>query len=268
MLTIPKARSLFGFCLIGLLAGCFSDPPATGTAGGGDDPVAPNSGTKDPEPAKGDGTGTGGTAPAPAANLEVVDDMEGGTGSILPKAGRLGAWYTYNDATAGAKQTPGVPFEPSALAPTRGESAFAAHMAGSGFTTWGAGMGFNFNDPGDGKGGTAKLAYDASAYAGIAFWAKAGAGSTTSLRVNISDKDTDPAGAVCPAAKCSDHFGKNLNITTDWALYTLKFADLTQLGWGQAVPKFDPAAVYAVQFQVAKGTTFDIRIDDVALLVK
>jgi hypothetical protein len=210
---------------------------------------------------------TGGATGETAADL--VDDMEGATGSILAKAGRVGAWYIYNDATAGATQMPGVPFLPSTVEPPRGASTYAARMQGSGFTTWGAGMGLNFNDPGDGDGGSVKGTYDASAVGGITFWAKIGTGSVASVRVNISTKETDPSGGTCtPAAKCSDHFGKSINLTTDWVQYTIKFGDLTQLGWGQTVPKFNPAAIYACQFQVGKGTTFDVWIDDVALIPK
>ncbi|HLZ07397.1 MAG TPA: hypothetical protein VKT80_02335, partial [Chloroflexota bacterium] len=138
-----------------------------------------------------------------------------------------------------------------------------------GFSVWGAGMGFNLHDPGDGMNGSAKTPYDASAYTGIAFWAKAGSGSTTSLRVNVSDKDTDPAGGTCaPADKCNDHFGKDIALTANWAAYTMTFHELLQLGWGQSFAALDAAHLYAIQFQVGKGTTFDVWLDDVAFLTK
>jgi hypothetical protein len=275
-----------------LSTACFSEASAPSTGSGSNDP-APSKGstntdngaggstTKNPAPTNGNvnsgANGTGGSTSnngatdKPAANTgteDLIDDMEGGTGSILAKSGRVGAWYVYNDGSTTGTQTPGVPFEPTELKPARGTSVFAARMTGSGFATWGAGMGFNFNDPGDGKGGSLKSAYDASAYQAITFWAKAGAGSAVSVRINVSTKDTDPAGGVCASAKCSDHFGRNLNLTTEWEKYTVRFSDLTQSGWGQAVAKFDASAVYAVQFQVGKGATFDIYVDDVAFLGK
>ncbi len=255
-------------------AGCFSDTTPASTDG----KTTPNGGGGATTGGGGGGGATSGstsggtTSPSGDAGgdaVDVIDDMEGATGSILAKDGRVGAWYVYNDGTAGATETPGVPFLPTAISPPRGTSTYAANMKGEGFTTWGAGMGLNFNDPGNGDGGSAKASYDASKSDGITFWAKIGAGSTAAVRVNVSTKETDPAGGTCtPAAKCSDHFGKNINLTAEWVQYTIKFSDLTQLGWGQSVPKFNASALYACQFQVGKGTSFDVWVDDIAFLVK
>jgi hypothetical protein len=200
---------------------------------------------------------------------DMVDDMEDNDGSIISVNGRVGAWYTYNDLTTSATQVPkqGDPFT---MTPGgRDGTGYAANTHGGGFTVWGAGFGFNFKDPGDGDGGSAKSTYDASAYSGIAFWAKTGPGSDKGLRVNVSNKDTDPAGGTCaPVEKCSDHFGSPLTLTAEWVKYTLPFAKMAQSGWGQSVAKFDVSTLYAVQFQVGKGATFDISVDEVALLLK
>jgi hypothetical protein len=213
-------------------------------------------------------SGTGGS-PEGGAKQDLIDDMNDGDGSILATAGRVGAWYTYNDATPMAMQTPAAMTPFTMQAGGRDGAGYAAATSGSGFTLWGAGMGFNLHDPGDGMNGSAKVTYDASAYTGLAFWAKAGAGSVTSLRVNVSDKNTDPAGSVCaPAEKCNDHFGKDIHLTDAWTLYTMTFDELLQLGWGQSFSALDVAHLYAVQFQVAKGVTFDVWLDDVAFLEK
>jgi hypothetical protein len=225
------------------------------------------SSTENPTPATGGTSGSGGSSGT--AKQELIDDMEDGDGSIVTTSGRIGAWYSYNDASATGMQ------KPQAMTPFMMETGgrdgkgFAAATSGAGFTVWGAGFGFNLNDPGDGMNGSAKVTYDASAYSGIAFWAKAGTGSAAALRVNVSDKNTDPAGGVCaPAEKCNDHFGKDIRLTEQWAAYTLSFADLLQLGWGQPSAALDVAHLYAVQFQVAKGVTFDVWLDDVAFLSK
>jgi hypothetical protein len=211
--------------------------------------------------------GTDGASGGP--KLELIDDMNDGDGSILATSGRVGAWYTYNDATPMAMQKPEAMTPFTMQAGGRDGTGYAAATSGSGFTLWGAGMGFNLHDPGDGMNGSAKVTYDASAYTGLAFWAKAGPGSVTSLRVNVSDKNTDPAGSVCaPADKCNDHFGKDVHLTDAWAFYTMTFDELLQLGWGQSFSALDVAHLYAVQFQVAKGVTFDIWLDDVAFLAK
>jgi hypothetical protein len=278
---VITARSRSFAFVVGLLGTCIgtacsgsssSTPEAVGGNGAtGDDggSVANGGGTGSGSGGTGTGTGsgTGDDASAdsgPGLQLEAIDDMATNTGSILPSHGRVGAWYTYNDATAGASETPGIPFTKTALNPPHGGANYAARMQGSGFTLWGAGEGFNFDDPGNGEGGSAKVAYDASAYTGIAFWAKAGSGSTTSLRVNVSDKDTDPAGGVCaPVSKCNDHFGATLPLSTDWRQFVLPFSELTQAGWGMPAPSFDPKHLYACQFQVAEGATFDIWIADI-----
>jgi hypothetical protein len=247
---------------------CFSETATPANAGG-------SAGTGG---ATGTGTGgTGGTggaggdttADTGAPGGDMIDDMEDNDGSILSVNGRVGAWYTYNDLTAAATQVPkqGDPF--AMTAGGRDGTGYAANTHGGGFTVWGAGYGFNFKDPGDGDGGSLKSTYDASAYSGITFWAKAGAGSDKGLRVNVSNKETDPAGAVCaPADKCSDHFGSPVTLTADWAKYTLPFAKMAQSGWGQSVAKFDVSTLYAVQFQVGKNTTFDISVDEVAFSPK
>lgn len=274
-----------GITLCALLGACFSESggdttpqtnnPGNGAGSGTGTGTGAGAGTGT---GTGTGTGSSGNTSGSGTNTdergngvttELIDDMEANTGSILASKGRVGAWYVYNDATSTAKQNPGVPFLPEAITPPRGTSGFAARTSGKGFDTWGAGMGFNFNDPGDGAGGSKKSLYDASAYKGLTFYAKAEPSTAVSVRVNLSSKDTDPAGGVCtPAAKCNDDFGKSITLTNDWKQYTIMFSDLTQQGFGTAVKSFDPSKVYAVHFQVAKSATFDFWIDDIAFIVK
>ena len=257
---------LFGSAVLSI-SGCFSEESNPDNSAGAS--------------GSGGSTGTGGTGGAGGAGgdplpdtgapgmVEMIDDMEDNDGSILGVNGRVGAWYTYNDATASAMQVPkqGDPF--TMTAGGRDGTGYAANTRGSGFTLWGAGYGFNLKDPGDGDGGSNKSTYDASAYSGITFWAKAGATSDKALRVNVSNKETDPAGGICaPMDKCSDHFGSPVTLTAEWAKYTLPFAKMAQSGWGQSVAKFDITTLYAVQFQVTKNTTFDISIDEVGFLPK
>ena len=255
------------------MTGCFSEAASgDNTAGASGTGGSTGSGTG--------GTGTGGaggsggaggdtTADTGTGSVDMIDDMEDNDGSILGVNGRVGAWYTYNDATAAAMQVPkqGDPF--TMTAGGRDGTGYAANTNGGGFTVWGAGYGFNLKDSGNDAGGSNKSVYDASAYSGITFWAKAGATSDKALRVNVSNKETDPAGAICaPMDKCNDHYGSPLTLTAEWAKYTLPFSKMAQSGWGQSVAKFDVSTLYAVQFQVGKNTTFDISIDEVGFLPK
>ena len=190
----------------------------------------------------------------------LIDDMEDNNDAILTAEGRQGFWFTFNDQTAGAKQSPpSTGFTMSALSTPRETSTFAARTSGSGFTAWGAGMGLNLNSM-----GTTKSAYDASGYTGLTFWAMAAAGSATTVRVSVADADTSPEGGVCMGDKCNDHFGAPIELGATWKQYALKFSELKQEGFGQPFPGLKAAALYAISFSVGANTTFDVYIDDIA----
>jgi hypothetical protein len=190
----------------------------------------------------------------------LIDDMEDNDDAILTAESRQGYWYTFNDQTPTGMQTPPTTGFTMSLLPTpRGDSKYAARTNGSGFTVWGAGMGLNLNGQ-----GTTKSSYDASGYTGLTFWAMAPAGSTTSLRVSVPDVDTSPEGGVCAGAKCNDHFGTSIELSTSWKQYPLKFSDLKQEGFGQPFPGIKASALYAISFSVTTNTTFDVYIDDIA----
>jgi hypothetical protein len=208
--------------------------------------------------------------------VELIDNMEDGDGSILNAGGRKGAWFTYNDASAGGKQIPAAmaPFTMtmiSSASPSAG-SKYGANTAGSGFTVWGAGVGLDLNN--DGK---TKSAYAASAYKGITFYAMVGPTADLggkSVRFNVLDKNTAPEGGVCdngamPAAdkQCNDAFGADLTLTTSWQQFSFTWAQLTQQTWGLQVPSGIAAdGLYSIQFKAGPMTSFDIWIDDIGFL--
>src|SRR5262245_43243438 len=178
----------------------------------------------------GDDGGGGGGGPT----QHMIDDLEDGDASILVTEQRVGAWYSYDDGTPGGMRTfpAGTAFTPAGGGANG--SRFAARLAYAGFTTWGAGTGFNLSDPGDGAGGSSKRAYDASAYSALTFWAKADA--PLKLRVNVPDAQTDPAGGSCTSG-CNDDFGADVTLGADWQQFTIDFATATQIGWsGVALP--------------------------------
>ncbi len=237
----------------------------TGGAGGAGASNGPASSTTNSGPGTSSSTGM-------ALTLESIDDMEDMDGSITMAGGRQGAWYVYNDGTG--TQTPPVdpmgmaPFPMSMLMPARGSSKYGAHTSGMGFMTWGAGFGFDLNNTGGAM--PKKLAYDASKYAGIHFWAKSS--SPGAVRFNVGDGNTTPEGMKCMSGgmmpTCSDDFGQNLALATDWTEYTIKFSDMTQVGWAmQKLPAIDKTTLYSVHFQAGTGVTFDIWIDDIAFFL-
>ena len=234
--------------------GCDSGGSSTGTGTGG----SGGSG--------GSGGGGGGAAGSPGGSL-LIDDMEDQDGSINAVDGRDGAWYTYNDETATGTQAPAVAkdFTMKAVTPARGDSGFAANTTGSGFTSWGAGMGFDLNNA-----GAAAKPYDASAHSGISFYARTGAGAGKGLRGNVADKQTTVEGGICKETatvhECFDDFGADVTITTEWKQVTLKFASMKQGGFAKAFPKLATNGLYAIHFQVDANVKFDLWIDDVSFV--
>jgi hypothetical protein len=207
--------------------------------------------------------------PPPANADDMISTFEDGTGNVQQVAGRGGGFYMYNDMTGMQMPPPGM------LPPARMESRcggmFALCMKGTGFTTWGAGMGTDLGMTST-DGMMTKTTYDASMYTGISFWAKANMGSALAVRVSLKDANTAPEGGNCDATMpsgaeaCNDDWGKNITLTTSWAPYTVLYSELRQSMWGKTFPSFNAAAVYAVQFQVNKGLDFDICIDDLAFV--
>ncbi|WP_438022925.1 hypothetical protein [Sorangium sp. So ce233] len=217
--------------------------------------------------------GAGGGEPVAPTDVDLIDDMEDGDGAIEEAGGRAGYWYSYNDGTG--TQTPPVyteempvGFVPEALTPPRGQSTMAVHTFGSGFTEWGAGVRFPLNRP-----DMVALAYDASAYTGIVFWAKLGdAGAATTMKVNISDTVSEPAGGICDEAagegdpdRCFDHWSYVASLGTEWAQVVIPFEELAREGWGAepTAQAIDVAALYAIEFRFAQGEDFDVYIDDI-----
>jgi endoglucanase len=188
-----------------------------------------------------------------------LDDGEDGNNQILTSGGRGGYWYTYADK-AGTTIVPPAGDTGGTFAMSEGGahgSTLAARMQGKvgrGGIVY-AGMGFSFVDP--------KAPYDASKFKGIAFFAKTGEKSTTSIRVKVPDVNTDKDGKVC--TECYNDFGVDLNLTTAWKRYVVPFASMSQLaGWGAPhTAAIDAHKLYGIQWQVASpGAAYDVWIDD------
>ncbi|HEY0464268.1 MAG TPA: hypothetical protein VGC79_08670 [Polyangiaceae bacterium] len=223
--------------------------------------------------AAGTATGAGGTPTAGGCKAAVgiaaeklIDDLEDGDGTISGAGSRVGYWYTYNDGTGTQTPAPKAPFLGVAPGNTTGTPKLAAVTSGTVFTTYGAGMGFDFNNNGK------SCPYDASAYMGIKFWAKANAGNMAMMKLTAMVKipattPTTADGGTC-AAMCEDHYALTPapTLTTTWTQYTITFANkatFAQGGFGTAVPTFDKSKILAMQFQVAKSVKFDFSVDDI-----
>ena len=200
----------------------------------------------------------------PTGPSDLIDDLEDGDDAIYATNGRIGGWYTFNDeSTTGTQVPPGSGFTTT----TGGAdgSAFAAGTSGNGFTVWGAGMGFDLNNPAAVGMPGPRAQYDASRFASIAFKAKGNVPIRVSLEV-AGVTPTDRGGTCAPSMamgeECDDLHGTLVDLTPEWKDYVIEFGQLRQGGWGKAVP-FAATDVTAVLFQTDKDVSFDIAVDDV-----
>lgn len=225
--------------------------------------------------------------------IVLIDDMEDGDQYVLSDDGLNGLWYIYNDESAGSIQTPDVGFP---MTPNNGNTApmrfcgdpqgvvfagetdcnFIVHTSGSGQLGWGAGIGVDLN----GDGGE-KNSVDATAYAGIGFFARGSAPPTNVLSVKIQDVSTTPESASAAAdlgiahcqdplsnpseLPCADHFLYNITLTDEWRWYAIPwstfasfsaylpygFRDGTYNPNGFLNPGLHLDALVGLQFQVA-----------------
>ena len=235
-----------------------------GSATGNDDAGATDDGGSDDADAA---DGSGGEEPEDQVNIEpanMVDDLEDGDDVITDQGGRVGAWFTYNDESAGGMQSPTGEFTPAQGG--AGGSAFSASMSGSGFAEWGAGMGFDLNNPGDDSGGAGvKNPWDASGFTGVAFRARGNVPVRVAL-VTQAIVSEEFGGNCTPSDEegmmCDDAHGMTFPLNDTWTQYVVPFASASQGGWGLAAD-FDAATMTSIQFDVGANLDFEIWIDDI-----
>ena len=271
-------RLLFTSCLVGLaLFAC------SGESKNADDD---DDGPHDAAAGKAGMAGTAGmsgmagqmsSCPDPSEAIDptaTIDDMEDKNAFVTEVAGRSGGWWTAGDETTGASMVPvqteltGDLALPEPLSEPRCGSHYAMHVTGQGFNDWGAvlGMGFAFGTREDGELGS--IAYDASAYTGIEFYARIGDTSVAEVRYQVSDSNTDPDGGLCSVERgsrdeCYDSFGVALpQLDTTWHHYKLPFAGLSQRDYGYTADALVTTAVYDLTFNFPASSVFDFWVDD------
>jgi hypothetical protein len=196
--------------------------------------------------------------PKPCSDPLMIDDMEDGDPYICRTDGRYGGWFGFGDGSASGNQT----LAPSAIIPGgRGASRRAMHFTGSGFSTWGALAGFNFNN----SDGLDPHAYVASSAGGFTFWMKASVPVTVEVSIEATTLVAD--GGACDDSmspnNCNDHFAFQITKTdSTWKQYQVPYAALRQSATGTAT--WDPSTLFGLQFAVGPGADFDVWIDDIA----
>jgi hypothetical protein len=194
---------------------------------------------------------------------DLIDDFEDGDAAIPELEGRVGSWYSYNDGTTGGEMSPPetADFNP---VPDGGaeETVYAAHFVGSGFTDWGAGAAFDFNNPSEDKS-----TWDGSAYVGVSLWAK---GTGTIFAGLATTTTTDTAyGGTCVAGTaegegCDDPHGVEIALTEEWQQVELPFATIAQQGYGWP-EDFDATTLLSMGFSMPAGAAFDVWFDEIRL---
>lgn len=188
-----------------------------------------------------------GTAP-------LIDDFEDNDTRIAPLEHRAGFWSTSNDGTGSEVPAPGGVFPMSRIPGGRGTSRFALHVRGGKFNKWGVLLSADLS---------ARRCYDASAYGGLAFWAR-GRG-----HVDIIAKMTQTApeeyGGSC-THDCYDGHRKTIDLSSQWHEERITWGELKQKGFGPPLA-FDPRSLLALEFNlVPEQTPFDYWIDDLRFL--
>jgi hypothetical protein len=207
------------------------------------------------------------TAPLPVApprcaalvvakgDAPLIEDFEHDDSWVLAADGRKGSWSTYDDGT-GKQSTPSRSgLFPSRIPGGRGASKQALHVSGGKFTDWGVTFGAELADA---------ACYDASAYAGIEFWAK-GPGA---IRVGLQMIDVQDVkyGGFCQT-DCYDTHRKIVELTPAFERYVVRWEELRQLFAADPPVTFDPRRVRFLEFNVAaKDTPFDVWLDDVSFV--
>lgn len=180
----------------------------------------------------------------------LIDDFER-TDLFLPRVGgRDGAWILGSDESFEKLEA-----EPSQRCAARG--AGAGHFSGSGFREWGA----NWTAVLRNTQNDMAVAYDASEYGAISFWAALGGARTeaVSLPVGVTTLDVAWNGGVCNT--CMDFYRTLVWLTPTWQRLVIRFEDLAQSGTG------DPLAPLRrdqlVGFIAWPDQDFDLWLDDV-----
>ena len=204
------------------------------------------------------------TPPAPPAcprlvvargDAPLLEDWEEHDSRVAPLDGRGGNWITYDDGTGTQTPPDKSPLFPTRIAGGRPGNTRALHVVGGKFTNWGVTFGAELADA---------ACYDASAYAGIEFWAK-GPGVVKVGFQMLDDQDVK-YGGLCNV-DCYNTHRKVIDLDNTWKHYAVRWEELRQLYEAGPPLAFDPGRVRFLEFGIApEDTPFDLWIDDVAFL--
>ena len=191
-----------------------------------------------------------------SGNDPLIDDFEDGDTRILHVERRAGSWATFNDGSAVQRPSAGVLARADRIPGGRGSSHFGLHTSGGKFKTWGAGIATDLSP---------RRCYDASAYAGVSFWAR-GRGKFNVV-VKMTQVVAEEYGGSC-LHDCFDGHRLAIALSSDWEQHFVRWEELAQTGFGTPVP-FDPRSLLSFEVQVLpEDTPFDFWIDDPSFILR
>jgi hypothetical protein len=234
-------------------------------ATGGASATGGTSNTGGAAPTTGGATGTGGNSACGAGctNSNTLDDFEDGDVTGCQRNSWVGSWWLASDGTgtltnpASATDKAGLQVQ---LSPLSGTSCRGLHMSGYGFSSWGANVGFTFNNPDD----TVPRAVDLSGFSGVSFWLR-GSGSVWFL-VGTTDTEPPDNGGTC-STNCKQHFSiGTFAVPSTWTNFQESFSTLFSNTANRYWSASDLGKVLFIALQTTSSASFDLWVDDVALL--
>jgi hypothetical protein len=253
-----------------MLLGVFLAAPV----GCGDNPRSIDAGDDHPSPNDLADAASSPACPAVTGPIDpsaLIDDFEDGDAAIAPLAGRTGSWYAEGDSTANAVIDPAGTAAPETIPGGRCGSTRALHVKGSGFADWGsevsAPLRYGTND----AGVAGYLPWNGGDYQGVTFFARVDDGASARVWIGFSDERARPEAGICvdggPAGQgCYDAFGADLQqLSTEWRMYRIAFADLSQRHFGVAGSALDRSNLYDIEFVFPARVNFGFWVDDIQL---
>lgn len=208
---------------------------ALAVACGGDGNEARSPDAMDPEP------NAGGIDANGELLLDDLDDND----ALFTVGAVSGEWFTYSDGTS-----PITPPDHTGLAAVDGE----AHVTGSGFSDWGAGLSAYFRS------------VDLTAFDSFRLRAR----GTGGIVIEVATPATSPPneGGTCMGGGCFGHFATSIALGPDYVDYDIPFATLVQPSWAQPAQLSLDGVISLNLVTKATATTpgsIDLWIDRLAL---
>ncbi|HWO13085.1 MAG TPA: hypothetical protein VNN80_26475 [Polyangiaceae bacterium] len=159
-------------------------------------------------------------------------------------SGISGEWFTYSDGTS-----PITPPDHTGLPIVDG----AAHVSGTGFSEWGAGLSAYFTSA------------DLSAFDSVVVRVR----GNGVIVAEVATPATSPPeeGGTCMGTGCFGHFARSFPLTDTYQDVVIRFAELAQPSWGQpAQLALDGVISLNLTTKVSEGpASIDLWVDRLAL---